>query len=357
MLSGYPAVTKAVHCAGHTSKVGCHLCRYNRGKKGGNMSWYGRDTGKSARSSRTRTMWRYKALKASGACSDELQKLGFTTRLDSPSSHPLHLISEQLISWKYRIPRDTYGKPVVSCTFDPYRSCLIAPDRVLCGHWKDIANCLLGMMKIPKKRVELEKFALNLLRRAGYDNQHRLLNSMNKALLSLTTTQVYSLTVILPNALVQVLCKDPQDLFSNIKNRFDYSEKSTILEMNPSIRKEIRMAMAKFECAVEVLHPGSTLLSMLCESDSNDIGNGEVSCSGAQAIMYNRMKKLQKSILKHVKRVQKLCEFLEILEPFTTLKVSRTHPKFELFSLQNVVELLWKFQEEWTSRIYIDYTS
>lgn len=111
-----------------------------------------------------RTMWKYYAVSNSNAGQKALRNLGFSSREHVGTLHPLHLIAEQMYSWRHRIPRNNESLPVVSAVFDPYQACIVAPDHILLGHFRDCANFILDVLTPVGKRLFVEKQAIRLLR-------------------------------------------------------------------------------------------------------------------------------------------------------------------------------------------------
>ena len=228
-----PAVSKVLNSVGHTGIAGCHLCRYQRGRTSHLICKYGKHLRTHEHCACKRTIWKYNALTDSDASESSLKKLGFSSREQLGTRQPLHIIAEQVYSWRFRIPKTNESLPVVSAQIDPYQSCIIAPDHVLVGYFRDCSSMILEMLHPAHKRLKVEQVALKLLRKSGLNTQHKILSPNNRKLLSMTSSQSYALSSVFSNAVIRVLEEYPQDSFdpaSNCFNTVDTRSYSTSLE-------------------------------------------------------------------------------------------------------------------------------
>ena len=89
---------------------------------------------------------------------------------------PLHRLSAALEQVRANVPLRADGGPVVPCFFDPYLSCVVAPDHVLHGVGEDICTAMLKRLG-PDKRTLMNVLAMQAMTTAGFSDESSFLAS------------------------------------------------------------------------------------------------------------------------------------------------------------------------------------
>ena len=165
-IADYPAMSEALDVLGHNSNVPCHLCAFSRyDKSGGGHSAYGYSTAiQSSHPSFCRLAERTNALRTAKVSDSDLRAMGFQeSAVYGSKVNALHELSIHLSRVRSKIPRNEYDLPVVPGVFEPYRSCVIAPDHLFLGLSHDVINCFLKHVSVAvRKRTHM--IAKRLLR-------------------------------------------------------------------------------------------------------------------------------------------------------------------------------------------------
>jgi hypothetical protein len=148
-IGDYPAFTHALDVLGHSSRAPCHLCaflRQDRTRTEG-LNYCGYSTSVHSRdSSFCRDGKRIKNVRSGLVSSSLLQTFGWKSPVDE-SHGPLHTLSDALLKARSQVPLTDCGVPIVPSVFDPYRSCMIAPDHLLFGLAQDVINATIALCK------------------------------------------------------------------------------------------------------------------------------------------------------------------------------------------------------------------
>ena len=144
-IGDFPAVTHVLDTTGHNGTSCCHLCTFLKlGKKhaGSVFAWCLFLTSFNSATAKSRE--RCLLLRDVALLVKHLKFLGIQKDA-TVDSLPLHALSTALSEVFQKVPRSSTGLPVVSCSFDPYRSSFVAPDHLLSGLARNIisAACTL----------------------------------------------------------------------------------------------------------------------------------------------------------------------------------------------------------------------
>ena len=185
-VGDYQAMVHLLDVTGVNGVAPCNFCTFRRANTGTHgddgstvceLSSYGYSTSIHSanlsfrRSKERMTMWR------SIADDDEMQRVGLRDLTEGEVNElPLHYLSNALDEVRQNVPLTSEGKPVVPCVFDPYLSCLAAPDHLLIGVAQDIVHATLLVLS-PAQRNRVNTLATHALANAGYGAESALLAS------------------------------------------------------------------------------------------------------------------------------------------------------------------------------------
>jgi hypothetical protein len=163
-IGDYPAVIHALDVLGYNCRAICHLCaflRQDRNRTEG-LNYYRYSTSVHSRaSSFCRDGKRIKNVRSGLVSSSLLQALGLKSPVDE-SHCPLHTLSDALLKARSQVPLTDCGVPIVPSVFDPYRSCMIAPDHLLFGLAQNGINATIALCKY-RVRVTAEGLMVDTL--------------------------------------------------------------------------------------------------------------------------------------------------------------------------------------------------
>ena len=201
-IADYPAMSEALDVLGHNSNVPCHLCAFSRyDKSGSGHSAYGYTTAiQSSHPSFCRLAERSHALRTAKISDSDLRAMGFQeSAVYTSKVNALHGLSTDLSSIRMKIPRTEHDIPVVPGVFEPYRSCIIAPDHLFLGLSHDVINCFLKHASV-RVRKRTHEIAKRLLRENQLFFQNELFNSEKMEVNSMSITGMYALLFVMPTA-------------------------------------------------------------------------------------------------------------------------------------------------------------
>lgn len=247
-VGDYPAVTHTLDLLGHTACSPCHLCVFRREEGSGRgASRYGYDTRIHARSMTfVRTMQRTTAARSRGLSASALKELGLKPS-EEDRQLPFHELAGALrrVILENRVPLTEHGIPVVPAVFDPYQSCLVAPDHLLSNLAIDVINAAIVSVS-PDLRKVAEALILEGLLECGLSSrQNRIFSSSPAALLSMSSSNVFCVLLIAPRA------------FKNAWTVCERAEINITSSHGARNRSTATMALAllqKFSCLVSATH-------------------------------------------------------------------------------------------------------
>ena len=200
-IGDYPAITHAIDVLGHTACSPCHLCVFRREDGSGRgHSRYGYNARIHARSTPfVRSMKRTRVARSTNLSAAVLKELGLRSEGEDEML-PLHTLAEELEKAVavVGIPLTERGTPVVPAVFDPYQSCVVAPDHLLSNLSIDAINAVIVLVS-PDVRRLAERLILEHLSSSGLTaRQNRLLSSSPPVLLSMSTSSVFCVLLLAP---------------------------------------------------------------------------------------------------------------------------------------------------------------
>ena len=199
-IADYPAVSEALDVLGHMSNAPCHACafrRYDRSGQGHSKYGYTADI-HNGHPSFSRTGERTAILRELNIPEEDLHRLGMQREGSSRHRlHPLHALSVALSGARARVPRTSDGVPVVPAMFDPYRSCIVAPDHLFLGMSQDAINCVLRHLPPRARRI-----AHHLTKKALVENdllqQNEIFDVAAMEVHSMSISAMYSVLLVTP---------------------------------------------------------------------------------------------------------------------------------------------------------------
>ena len=94
----------------------------------------------------------------------------------------LHERREKLWDNRYYIALTTNNHRVVPPFFEPFSSCMVAPDPLFSGHFRDLLTVGLNLLP-PSSRIKFEKSIIKLMKLARKKTENRLLDAKNTSTL------------------------------------------------------------------------------------------------------------------------------------------------------------------------------
>ncbi len=217
-----------------------------------------------------RGFYQHCAIRDSGAKDTTTRRLGISSSHDVQNL-PLHKIRSAMRAAHNAIPTTSTGIPLLSGYLDPYLACLIAPDHLISGHFRDCVNAAFRLLPSKTHRKASENYMMGLLAECNLPKQNRLFDHEKKSLLSMSMTELYALSVVAHRAFIRACASDS-------------SNSSTI---TPRSRQSIRVVAS---C--------SALISKLWDRPTIN-RNNQLSSSYLDSI--------QKQTVMHITMVQDLC--------------------------------------------------
>ena len=123
---------------------------------------------------------------------------------------PLHCLSNELEKVRHLVPKDSEGVPIVSCSFDPYLSCIVAPDHLLFGLGQDIVRAMLCTLR-PSQRDKVNELATQALAKTGYNAESSLIGSGSYHVHQMSITSFANYMLVVPWSVRIVLGVQPID--------------------------------------------------------------------------------------------------------------------------------------------------
>ncbi len=189
-----PAINAALDVLGHTGSACCHLCRFVRRPSYLIGSRYTRYGSQGLSTHAGRSYYQHAALRDSEAKSETCRLLGM-----SPPEHkkhlPIYALRSAMLQCRHHIPT-TRGVPILSGHLDPYVSCLIGPDHLLTGHFRDCINIAYRLLPNREYRQSVEEFLIGFLAECDLPRQNRIFDIEKKVLFSMSMTELYALSVV-----------------------------------------------------------------------------------------------------------------------------------------------------------------
>ncbi len=136
LLRDNPAINSVLDVLRHTASSCCHLCSFRRQPDTIIGSHYTGIRSKSMHSAHRRDLFLLIATRDDEASMDSCKLLGIRFKPDKIDLL-LHQILYALSTKSSKITMTEQGAPVVPHISDPQRACLVAPDHLLTGHFKD----------------------------------------------------------------------------------------------------------------------------------------------------------------------------------------------------------------------------
>jgi hypothetical protein len=211
-IGDYPAVTHALDVLGHNSRAPCHLCAFLRQDRTGTegLNYYGYSTSVHSRaSSFCRDGKRIKSVRSGLVSSGLLQTLGLKSSVDE-SHCPLHTLSDALSKVRSQVPLTDCGVPVVPAVFDPYRSCMVAPDHLFFGLAQDVINATIALCN-PRVRVIAEGLMLDALCMQNLGRQKQLFSRTSQSLHSMNMSDLFAVLLVAPSSFNTALILNDED--------------------------------------------------------------------------------------------------------------------------------------------------
>ena len=114
-------------------------------------------------------------------------------------SQPLHALSAALRRARAFVPLNSHGIRVVPCVFDPYRSCVVAPDHLFLGISQNVINCMLRLVPVEVRKVA-HVLTEEALQRNHLVYQKEVFSVTKMEVHSMSASAMYSLLLVAPSS-------------------------------------------------------------------------------------------------------------------------------------------------------------
>lgn len=168
-----PGVNAFLDVRGHRGLAPCHRCNYEQRDTDPLNNPYDGWHGGWIRETSRRLVVRHSAVRLMNVPDDILQELGIVEN-PSPMRKVLTFWHDTVLENSERIPILSNGIPVVPSSFDPYLACIIAPDHLLTGHFRDVLNVTLIVLPKKEQREIFEAAILAYVRDVYGTTQNRI---------------------------------------------------------------------------------------------------------------------------------------------------------------------------------------
>ena len=237
VIQDYPEQTSCMDTLGHTANVPCNHCMFERyDPTGRGRASYGYTTlNSSDHMSFCRHLSRTNALRRTEP--DQLRPQDLTKKLGMKNSdakledrYAFFRLARELDDARESVPVTSNGRRVVPCIFDPYRSCIVAPDHVFFGL---TSNVIEGALKVSTRnqRQLAEVFIVDTLKRYRLSNQRRVFNIGNATMLSMSMSASNCVLLVAPWAFEQAF---------HMRDEGDSSIQNSIISLLSSFQNLVR---------------------------------------------------------------------------------------------------------------------
>jgi len=200
-IGDYPEITNVLDLLGHNSACPCHLCSFKRIPN--HMTEASRYCSTIAVHSLDpafmRTADRTLVIRDSNISSEESKSIGMKDASTDTKKSPLFSLHSALNEAFRTTPRPFFsdGSILPYPHFDPYRSCLVAPDHLLSGIAKNVLN--MAFVLLPREyQVLADIHICNALRTNGLVAQHRIFSPAACSMYSMSISGLFSTLSIAP---------------------------------------------------------------------------------------------------------------------------------------------------------------
>jgi hypothetical protein len=208
----YPAVTHAMDVLGHNSRAPCHLCAFLRQDRTGTdgLNYYVYSTSVHSRaSSFCREGRRINSVRSGVSSSSLFQSLGLMYQVDEIQC-PLHILCDVLSKVRSQVLRTDCGAQVLPSVFDPYRSCMVAPDYLLFGLAQDVINATITLCS-SRVRTTAEGLMRDALCLQNLGRQKQLFSKTSLSLHTMTMSDVFAVLLVAPSSFHTALVMHDED--------------------------------------------------------------------------------------------------------------------------------------------------
>ena len=193
ILGDTTGINSLLDVAGHMGIASCHRCSFDKRESSELHNPFLDHHGSWCRLSSRRTSHRHRAVRLLNPPAVLMRSVGLK-REPSIEKFTLRELRDSILSIRANIPKIQSGQPVIPCSFDEFSSATVAPDHLLCSHFRDLL--LIGFLSLAtkEKRRKFEKGLLELSRESGFITQNRLFCTEKRRVLLMSLSHVHALT-------------------------------------------------------------------------------------------------------------------------------------------------------------------
>lgn len=142
-------------------------------------------------------------LRSDHVTDNDLRKIGLPSQ-ESSDCFPLHQSATALDAARNNIPKNEHGIPVVPGRFDPYLSCVLAPDHLMQGLAKSMIKLCVRVLHIEYRKV-LSVFTREALRSLKIFLPYTVIDDTTVELNVSTLSQTFPVLMV-AQATLRMLC-------------------------------------------------------------------------------------------------------------------------------------------------------
>jgi len=239
-IADTPAISEMNDLLGHVANVPCHMClfeRYDRSGKGEPRYAYTTKIS-SGHPSYRRNGMRMGQFRGAGLSPQACQGLGMKSNEKAKDLLlPLHALGTRLEEVRAIVPRNESGTPVVPAIFDPYLSCVIAPDHLFLGLGQNVLDAVISAIPM-KVREGVEDRMKTSLRDHGLNTQNHIIDMSKKKVYSMSISDMYAVLLVAPQCF-----RSEWDLHKQLRGRKQLDDK--LVELSIELLSEFQLLVSR----------------------------------------------------------------------------------------------------------------
>jgi len=204
ILGDTPGLNAFLDFGGHSGNEFCHRCRVSKTMSGPLTNRCLQKGADWLKASMRRTSDRTHSLRISGAPKGVLEVLGIPWK-ETTDRETFRYFETRIRGTSGSVPRTEAGLQVASSFFESFAACTICPDHLFMGHFRDLFNVALKLLRNEERRVLFESIVIRQLRERNLWTQSRIYDRKNNVMFGMTISQCYALAPFVPDAFKTVL--------------------------------------------------------------------------------------------------------------------------------------------------------
>lgn len=186
LLGDTPGLNALLDVVGHTGAACCHCCTCNSRTDNKLLNGYLASTAGWARGSYRQTVTRHRAVHYMNFMKELRGE--YVVKLESDGGELVMFLAA-----RSKVPKTSEGLRVIPALFETHLAAIVAPDHLLCGHFRNLLQVSLHSFASPTHRQHFEHVLLQHARSIGIIVQNRSFECIEMRVLSISMLEYYSL--------------------------------------------------------------------------------------------------------------------------------------------------------------------